>query len=286
MVHNQAMYRLLLPLAAVIALAASDDRRLSRRRVVADAYQGASSQKTNPKTTAKVEPRKSESPKPGQTLVNQVDQQIYVYIPPGKFTMGCSKGDRECIKDELPPHEVEITRGFWIGQTEVTQAAYIRVVKADPSRFKGHDRPVERVNWEEAKAYCEAVKMRLPTEAEWEYAARAGSETARYSPIEDIARYGANSYGGTQRVAGKTPNAWGLYDTLGNVREWVSDWYGAYSAGQAADPRGPSHGRRRVVRGGAWNHVVQVVRVSARPDWVPSARFDNVGFRCAGDLPR
>jgi formylglycine-generating enzyme required for sulfatase activity len=107
--------------------------------------------------------------------------------------MGCSTGDSVCDADEKPAHEVEITRGFWIGQTEVTQAAYQKVVKTNSSHFKGPDRPVEQVTWDQSKEYCEAVGMRLPTEAEWEYAARAGSKGAQYGTLDQITWHSGNS---------------------------------------------------------------------------------------------
>ncbi|MBV9764900.1 MAG: formylglycine-generating enzyme family protein [Acidobacteriaceae bacterium] len=224
----------------------------------------------------------------GQVRENPKDTLRYVWIPPGKFMMGCSPGDSECFDDEKPPHEVNITRGFWIGQTAVTQAAYERVMKNNPSHFKGSDLPVENVSWNDAKAYCEAVGMRLPTEAEWEYAARAGSTEARYAATDQVAWYSGNSKNQTHPVAAKASNAWGLYDTLGNVWEWMEDWYdsGYYRQNVSIDPSGPnaSTENRRVLRGGSWYSVPRVVRVSDRSGYEPAIRFDDLGFRCAGEL--
>jgi len=225
----------------------------------------------------------------GATRVNKADGQRYVYVPAGKFTMGCSTGDAECADDERTPHEVEITRGFWIGQTEVTQAAFEKVMKTNPSRFKGADRPVESVTWDDARAYCEAAAMRLPTEAEWEYAARAGSKEARYGALDQIAWYGGNSKDQTQPVAAKYPNAWGLYDMLGNVWEWTADWYDAkyydHQPKSSIDPRGPSSPTgTKVLRGGSWVDYPRFVRVSFRAGYEPSDRYSVVGFRCAGEL--
>ncbi len=131
-------------------------------------------------------------PQPGSTKLNAKDGQLYVWIPPGSFIMGCSPGDTECFDHEKPAHNVSITKGFWLGQTPVTQAAYQRVVGTNPSHFKGDNLPVEQVTWDEAKQYCEAVGGRLPTEAEWEYAARTGTAVARYGNLDAIAWYQGN----------------------------------------------------------------------------------------------
>lgn len=173
---------------------------------------------------------------------NPKDGLRYVWTPPGTFTMGCSPGDSERHDDEKPAHRVTITKGFWLGQTEVTQAAYQRVVGTDPSDFKGANLPVEQVSWDQAQAYCQAIGGRLPTEAEWEYAARAGSVQSRYGDIDRIAWYYGNSGGHTHEVAQKEANAWGLYDMLGNVWEWTADGYGGYAPGSAVDPAGPYPG--------------------------------------------
>jgi formylglycine-generating enzyme required for sulfatase activity len=215
------------------------------------------------------------------TRVNPKDGLKYLYIRPGEFRMGCVA---DCRADDQA-HSVRITKGFWIGQTEVTQAAYKRVMKgADPSHFKGDNKPVETVNWNEADAYCRAVGMRLPTEAEWEYAARAGAAGERYGEIDRIAVSGTT---GTATVGSKLPNAWGLYDMLGNVWEWTNDWYGAgyYKTLPAAtDPQGPGDGPYKVLRGGAWNVNPQFVRLSDRDRLEPALRDNGIGFRCAGEL--
>ena len=197
--------------------------------------------------------------------------------------MGCSAGDSECAEDEKPAHGVTITKGFWLGQTEVTQAAYQRVVGRDPSRFKGADVPVETVSWSEAQAYCQAVGGRLPTEAEWEYAARAGSAESRNGDIDRIAWHNSNSGSRTHGVAQKEGNAWWLYDMLGNVWEWTADWYGSYAPGPAVDSAGPVSGQYRALRGGSWVVYPSLARVSDRVWLVPGFRGKDVGLRCVGE---
>ena len=183
--------------------------------------------------------------------INPKDGLPYVSIEAGSFVMGCSGGDGQCDPDEKPAHRVTITRGFRIGATPVTQAAYQRVIGSNPSNFKGPQLPVETVSWDDARKYCSAVGMRLPTEAEWEYAARAGTTGARYGELDAIAWYGGNSGSKTHDVGTKQPNAWGLYDMLGNVWQWTADWYGPYAATAATDPAGAASGERRSLRGGS-----------------------------------
>lgn len=212
-----------------------------------------------------------------------VDGQTYVWIPPGTFQMGCSPGDATCAGDEMPRHPVTITSGFWLGQTEVTQSAFQKVMNRNPSHFQGANLPVESVLHQEAADYCGKVGGRLPTEAEWEYAARAGSEKERYGDLTGISWYGGNSGGRTHEAGQKTPNAWNLHDTLGNVWEWTADWYaeGAYRDSEQADPRGPGSGTAFVLRGGGWNDPFSKgFRVSLRNKEDPANRFVNIGFRC------
>lgn len=218
----------------------------------------------------------------GQTRVNFKDGLIYVWIPPGKFMMGCSPGDKECNKDEKPQHEVTITRGFWMGQTPVTQEAYQRLTGTNPSYFKGPRLPVEKVNWNEAVAYCTAAGMRLPTAAEWEYAARADSTVARYGNLDEIAWYAVNSGRRSHDVGQKKPNAFGLHDMLGNVYQWTGDWSGEkYSErNETLDPWGPSSGQLRALRGGSWGGSPKDIRASVRGKDEPAIRYSDLGFRC------
>ncbi len=207
----------------------------------------------------------------------------YVWIEPDSFLMGCSRGDTECYEDEKPAHRVTITRRFRIGATPVTQQEYQRVIGSNPSHFKGPQLPVETVSWDEARKYCSAVGMRLPTEAEWEYAARARTTGARYGDLDLIAWYNKNSGNTTHPVGSKQPNAWGLYDMLGNVWQWTADSYGPYAAGAATDPTGAASGDFRPLRGGSWLYVAQSARASRRLGLQPSSRSFGDGFRCAGE---
>ena len=203
----------------------------------------------------------------GDKRVNPKDGLTYAWIPPGTFQMGCSPGDGECYSDEKPAKAVTISKGFDLGESEVTQAAYQKVTGKNPSYYKGADRPVEQVTWDEAKSYCLAVGGRLPSEAEWEYAARAGTTAARYGALDKVAWYDKNTGSSTEAVKQKEPNAWGLYDMLGNVWEWVEDLYPGTLM--------------RVLRGGSWRHLSRYARASFRSRLDPSVQNDNLGFRCA-----
>jgi formylglycine-generating enzyme required for sulfatase activity len=216
---------------------------------------------------------------------NPKDGLTYVWIPPGTFQIGCSPGDSGCGDYEKPAHSVTITKGFWIGQTPVTQVAYHQIIGKSPSHSQGLQRPVEMVSWYDAEAYCMGVGLRLPTEAEWEYAARAGSTYPRYGELDSIAWYKTNSNSETHDVAQKQPNAWKLYDMLGNVYEWTADLEGLYTAAAAQDPTGPASGQYRVVRGFSYgDNSPFALRVSFRFWESADSRHPNFGFRCAGQL--
>jgi formylglycine-generating enzyme required for sulfatase activity len=175
----------------------------------------------------------------------------FVKIAPGEFTMGCSEGDTQCNADEKPAHRVQITRPFELGTYEVTQAQWQAVMNTNPSTIHGADHPVETISKTDTETFLNALNAkndgyhyRLPTEAEWEYAARAGTIGPFAGSLKDIAWYSENSDDETHPVGMKQPNAWGLYDMEGNVREWVSDTYGSnyYSNSPAIDPSGPAGG--------------------------------------------
>jgi len=176
----------------------------------------------------------------------------FVHVAAGEFTMGCSAGDEACSADERPAHLVKITRPFEIGAYEVTQAQWSGVIGSNPSANKGDDRPVEMVGKTDVEGFLaklnarnDGYHYRLPTEAEWEYAARAGSKAAIDGPLDAIAWYAGNSDDESHPVGRKKPNPWGLYDMVGNVREWVADQYSAtyYASSPAEDPTGPPPGR-------------------------------------------
>ena len=251
----------------------------------------------------KVKPPKEEPVKPVteppkvtralRTWINPKDQLIYVWIPPGvDFTMGCSPGDRECFDDEKPPRRIFVDRGFWIGQTEVTQEAYLRVTQSNPSYLKDRPKaPVEHVNWNQARDYCTAVGGRLPLEDEWEYAARAGNPNSRYGPVGEIGWYNANSDSKTHDVAsgGKLPSTFGLHEMLGNMWEWVADCYeekrylkrpNPDRVGKAAE----ISGCWRVLRGGSWVNNSTDLRASKRNRLVAGVGSSAIGLRCAGDF--
>jgi len=225
----------------------------------------------------------AQQPAAGAKKVNSKDGLTYVWVPPGKFQMGCSPGDADCGDDEKPAHQVTITKGFWLGQTSVTQAAYRRVTGKDPAQHQGDKLPVEFVDWNEATAYCAAIGGRLPTEAEWEYAARAGSTGARYGNLGDVAWFTDNSGGQSHEVGQKPANAFGLYDMLGNTWQWVADWYGPYPSGPQTDPSGPASGKYKEPRGGSWGSTAKLTRASYR-GWVEQEhRGGKLGIRCIAE---
>jgi formylglycine-generating enzyme required for sulfatase activity len=172
----------------------------------------------------------------------------FVTVSPGEFMMGCSNGDADCKPDENPRHRVQITKSFEIGKYEVTQAQWVALMQTNPSGGKGDSRPVDTVSKIEAQDFIaklnarnDGYRYRLPTEAEWEYTARAGTGSSYAGPLGEVAWYADNSEDESHPVGEKKPNAWGLYDITGNVREWVSDFYSDsyYSVSPTVDPTGP-----------------------------------------------
>jgi formylglycine-generating enzyme required for sulfatase activity len=234
----------------------------------------------------------------------------FSYIPAGTFTMGSPTSDTESSDGERPQHQVTISKPFLMLRTEVTQAQWVAIWGNNPSYFTGDmSRPVEQVSWYDVVDFCNqlstrdgftaaytingttvtlnagATGYRLPTEAEWEYAARSGTTTPRYGTRDQIAWYNGNSGNTTHPVGQKTPNAWNLYDMLGNVWEWNWDWYGGYSAGSQTDPQGPASGSYRVYRGGGCSGGASRVRAGDRDYFTPAYRYFNLGFRPLRSLP-
>jgi formylglycine-generating enzyme required for sulfatase activity len=214
-----------------------------------------------------------------------------VFVQGGTFKMGgTSEQGSDCYDDEKPVHDVTIG-DFNIGKYTVTQRLWTEVMGDNPSCFQGNDsRPVERVSWNDVQQFITKLnqqtgkKYRLPTEAEWEYAARGGNMSRGYkyagsNNIGDVAWYTYNSGSTTHPVGTKSPNELGIYDMSGNVWEWVSDWYGAYRANAETNPQGPSSGSSRVYRGGGWNSVALSCRVSLRISSYPDFRYSYMGFR-------
>ena len=206
-------------------------------------------------------------------------------IPTGTFLMGESE----------VAHEVTLTKPFKMGVHEVTQTQYERLMGVNPSHFKGADNPVHRVSWNDAVEFCRRLSelpaekaagnvYRLPTEAEWEYACRAGTATKfsfgdDESELGDYAWYGVNCDQKTHPVGSKKPNAWGLYDMYGNVWEWCQDWEEDYPIGSVTDPSGATSGSYRVARGGSWDDTAGFCRSAYRSRYGPSYRSYRYGFR-------
>jgi formylglycine-generating enzyme required for sulfatase activity len=254
--------------------------------------------------------------------VHDVSQRMR-WIPPGRFLMGSPRQEPGRVEDEGPQHVVTISHGFWLFETACTQALWEAVMSDNPSRFKSATRPVESVRWKDCVTFMDRLNeqvpglgLSLPTEAEWEYACRAGTETATYAGalvikgernapmLDEIAWYGGNSgvdfelddgrdssnwpekqyphkKAGTHPVGLKRANAWGLYDMLGNVWEWCADRYGGYSNEEVVDPAGPLQGDAHIIRGGGWNDDARDVRSAYRSSLTPDDRLSYLGFRCA-----
>ncbi len=184
-----------------------------------------------------------------------------VWCPPGKFMMGSPEGEAGRSPDETL-HRVKLTRGFWIAQTEVTQSQWRSVMGSNPSQRKGDSLPVENVQWDDCVAFCKKTGMMLPTEAQWEYACRAGSGEMFSTTHGNF--HVSYSSERTEPVGRYSPNAWGIFDMHGNVWEWCADWYGPYPDGKVTNPKGPKSGKNHVLRGGAWNTPSEECRSANR----------------------
>ena len=213
-----------------------------------------------------------------------------VAVEGGTFTMGCTgEQENDCDSDERPAHQVTVSN-FYMGETEVTQELWKAVMGSNPSYFKGDNLPVETVSCDDCQEFIKKLneltgkKFRLPTEAEWEYAARGGSKSKGYkysgsNTLGDVAWYDGNSGSKTHPVKTKRANELGLYDMSGNVWEWCSDWYGGYSSDAQTNPKGAASGSGRVLRGGSWFSYERNCRVSDRSDYYPGNRDCYNGFR-------
>jgi len=267
-------------------------------------FAGVDSFDTTPKNKPMSKPPKVAEPKGSGGMVR---------ISSGTFMMGCLQEDSACENDEKPAHQVTVN-SFWMDRTEVTNADYQKCVSAKAcsgidetscmkfegstykrggsldQRFIAVNLPVVCVSWEQARQYCQWAGKRLPTEAEWEYAARAGT-TTKYGCGDDpsclnaTSWFAGNSENITHAVAQKQPNDWGLYDMLGNAWEWTADWYSAdyYSFSPSDNPKGHLSGSSRALRGGSWIRNFNDLRISNRGLNSPSEGFNGIGFRCARD---
>ena len=284
MPHSTALPDVLQPLARRHALVIGDHFHSDVDRLIAVL------EETSDATLSSI----ASSPEPHTILepsfINSIGME-FVLIPNGTFMMGAHDSDADADKDEKPAHRVTISRPFYLGKYPVTQAQWEEVMGTNPSWFCGYpNQPVEFVSWDNAFAFLRKLNerewgsaYRLPTEAEWEHACRAGTETPRYHhDIEAIAWYRTNSNGQTHPVGQKLPNAWGLYDMLGNVREWCHDGARPYKMDAVVDPIGPTGaGALRVFRGGSWHDTTQLVRAAYRRIFISVDQVDSLGFRCA-----
>jgi formylglycine-generating enzyme required for sulfatase activity len=221
-----------------------------------------------------------------------VDYARMVFVAGGTFNMGCtSEQGSDCYNDEKPAHQVTVS-DFFIGRCEVTQAHWKAVMGSNPSRFKGDNLPVENVSWDDIQEFIKKLNAqtgknyRLPSEAEWEYAARGGTKSKGYkysgsNNLAEVGWYYDNSGSTMHPVGTKQPNELGIYDMSGNVWEWCSDWYGTYSASAQQNPIGASSGSARVGRGGGWSGSARYCRVANRYNYSSGRRDGNLGFRLA-----
>lgn len=214
-----------------------------------------------------------------------------VKIEGGTFMMGAPSSDAEAYSNEMPQHCVTLSE-YYIAETEVTQALWQSVMGSNPSHFQYPDRPVEEISWNDCKTFIEKLnqltdkQFRLPTEAEWEYAARGGGNSHGYKfsgsdNVDDVAWYTDNCGGETHAVKTKAANELGLYDMTGNVLEWCSDWMAAYTADTVTNPQGPAAGFKRVLRGGSLYNDARRLRVTRRSEYNPTFTDYSVGFRLA-----
>ncbi|GHT79869.1 hypothetical protein FACS189467_0410 [Bacteroidia bacterium] len=243
--------------------------------------------------------KENASNSPTRAMRHHPAEPRMVYVEGGTFTMGCGENDKfdctddhncsdGCYTDEFSLHQVTVS-SFNIGRYEVTQAQWVAVMGSNPSNWKGDKLPVESVSWGDVQEFIARLnsktgkQYRLPTEAEWEFAARGGNRSKHYkysgnNNIEAVAWYWGNAGEKTHAVGTKSPNELGIYDMTGNVWEWCSDWYGKYSSSSQTNPKG-ALGSIRVLRGGSWLNSAQNCRVAGRGAYNPIPRLNVLGFR-------
>lgn len=235
---------------------------------------------------------------PGRTNLVVKDLNLeMIWVEAGSFSMGSSVEEADRNKAEGPVTRVVFSKGFWLGKTEVTQGQWEALMGENPSHFKkvGTNAPVEHVSWLDAMEFCKKLNEReraagrlpegyeftLPTEAQWEYAYRAGTTEDYPGDPNAMAWHANNSDGTTHAVGSKKPNRWGFYDMSGNVMEWTYDWYGDYRGGEVTDPVGPRKGYYRTGRGGSWRTEARLGRSAARSGGSEARQDYTIGFRLA-----
>ncbi len=253
-----------------------DEKRLNTHRRL---WSGLASSNKAPEEPTEI------LPEPIKEIIDNM-----VEVEGGTFIMGATpEQGEEAFNDEKPPHKVTVST-FHIGRYPVTQEQWKAVMGSNPSYFQGERHPVEQVNWMDCQDFVEklskitGLKFRLPTEAEWEYAARGGKKGKGYkysggNMLSQIAWYNENSGGTSHEVGQKAPNELGLYDMSGNIWEWVQDWKGDFTNEEQMNPKGPEEGDERICRGGGWNREHDRCRVSYRGDDLPDLRYRSLGLR-------
>jgi len=274
----------------------------SARPTLQPSAQPTTQPSAQPATQPPTQPTTQPSTQPAKQLIldlgNKVSMKL-VLIPAGKFTMGSPRTEKDRSNDETPRREVTISKPFYMSVYEVTQAQYQQVMGTNPSNVTDKTHPVDRVSWNDAVEFCGKLSrktgktVRLPTEAEWEYACRAGSTTRfyygddpDYSQLADYAWYSTDNDSRTHPVGLKKPNAWGLYDMHGNVWEWCSDRHASsYARAGTLDPQGPDSGQYRVLRGGGWSYGAFSCRSAYRLRGSQAVPYDLNGIRAAVSVP-
>ena len=264
-------------------------RKPSKKQPTTQTTTAAKKQTTTTKPAKKISATTSSTNSNRQRILQELADHM-VYVQGGTFTMGATGEQGSDADDDVKPAHSVTLSSYYIGKTEVTQELWQAVMGSNPSNFKGDRKPVERVSWNDCQKFISKVnsltgkKFRLPTEAEWEFAARGGIKSKGYkysgsNTLADVAWNGDNSGYKTHDVGTKNPNELGLYDMSGNVWEWCNDWYGNYSSSPSNNPTGPGSGAFRVCRGGSWDHGARYCRSSDRGNGTLVNRINNLGLR-------